>query len=120
MGHTVQSQRQVHDLLLEELRQYGKSLYKEDQNAFNSIMQYSLKRIGSISYTSSFHVWAFILISIMIEQEKKIQELQHANLSHRCLQIQQPNSAMDQGQEPKYQDNQELLNIPIPGNKTEC
>jgi len=91
MGHTVQSQRQVLDLLMKELEHYGKALYKEDREVFEHVLAYPLTKIGSISSASSFHVWAFLLLSIIIEQEKKIQQLEehHARLAYGHLPKQQ-------------------------------
>lgn len=72
MGHTVSSQRIVLDIVIDELRAFSKSLRKEDREIFEEIINRPLKHIGSISYACSINVWAFLLIAIIIEQEKKL------------------------------------------------
>ena len=75
MGHTVWSQRITFDMILSELRDYGKSLRQKDREVFEQLLKIPLNHIGSISYASSMHVWAFLLLSILLEQEKKIKLL---------------------------------------------
>jgi hypothetical protein len=75
MGHTVWSQRIAVDVMLGELGCYGKALREEDRLVYEALLKEPLKHIGSITYASSFHVWAFLLLSILLEQEKKIVEL---------------------------------------------
>jgi hypothetical protein len=77
MGHTVWSQRIVIDLMLAELKNMGRALRKEDQELFERMLERPLQHIGSISYASSMHVWAFLLLSIILEQEKKVRALEH-------------------------------------------
>jgi len=76
MGHTVWSQRIAIDLLLQELKSYGKALGQEDKELYERLLKEPLKHIGTISYTSSIHVWAFLLLSIQLEQERKIKKLE--------------------------------------------
>jgi hypothetical protein len=71
MGHTVLSQRRMVDNILNELKEYGNALREEDRVIYEELLKSSLKRVGAISYASSIHVWAFILLSIIIEQEKR-------------------------------------------------
>ena len=75
MGHTVWSQRITLDMILGELSDYGKSLRQKDREVFEQLLKVPLKHVGSISYASSMHVWAFLLLSILLEQEKKIKSL---------------------------------------------
>jgi hypothetical protein len=75
MGHTVPSQRIVIDKLLGELQDLAKALREEDRVILNDLLHDPLKHIGSITYASSMHVWAFLLLSIWIEHEKR----------HRCV-----------------------------------
>jgi len=70
MGHTVASQRIIVDTVLQELRDYGKSLREEELIAFQSLLNKVKKHIGSISYSCSYNTWALILFSILLEQEK--------------------------------------------------
>ena len=74
MGHTVLSQRMMVDIILSELTDYGKALREEDRIIYNKMLKKSLKKVGAISYTSSSNVWAFILLSILLEQEKRIEK----------------------------------------------
>jgi hypothetical protein len=72
MGHTVSSQRQVADRVMEEMRAYGKSLMGDDRAAFQRLLAKGVKHFGNISYTSSYNTWAFVLLSMMVEQEKEL------------------------------------------------
>ena len=76
MGHTVWSQRITSDILLQELLHYSKALDQSDRELYKQLLKRPLKHLGSITYTSSIHVWAFLLLSIILEQEKKIQHLE--------------------------------------------
>jgi hypothetical protein len=76
VGHTIKSQRVTADILLKELESFGKALREEDRKVYLQLLQQPLKHIGSISYTSSHHVWSFLLLAIILEQQKKISELQ--------------------------------------------
>ena len=70
MGHTVTSQRIVVDTILQELKDYGKSLRQEEQEAFASLLSKVKKHISSISFSCSYNTWALVLFSILLEQEK--------------------------------------------------
>jgi hypothetical protein len=76
MGHTVWSQRIVADRMLEELRAFGKALRQEDRETFEQMLKQPLKHFGSISYASSYHAWAFLLLAILLEQEKRLREME--------------------------------------------
>lgn len=75
MGHTVWSQRMCSDIVLKELKEYGRSLGKEDRVVYERLLDLPLKHLGSVAYASSFHVWAFFLLSIMLEQEKRLTKM---------------------------------------------
>ena len=62
------------DIILEELRSYGKALRKQDREIYEQLLKLPFKHLGSIGYASSMHVWAFLLLSIVLEQEKKIKK----------------------------------------------
>ena len=85
MGHTVSSQRQLIINMVDELERYGRALRGKDREIFFEMIKDPLKHIGAISYTSSMHVWALLLLSIMVEHEKR----------HRCIQKEQQNSTVD-------------------------
>ena len=77
MGHTSWSGRIATDELIRELKAFGKALREKDRLVYEDVMKEAYKHIGSISYTSSMHMWAFFLLSIILEQEKKIKKLDH-------------------------------------------
>jgi hypothetical protein len=71
MGHTVWSARVATDELIAELNDFAKALSREDRIAFERLLKEPLKHISKLSYTSSMHMWAFFLLCVMIEQEKR-------------------------------------------------
>jgi len=75
MGHTVRSQRRLVDDIIAELSEYGKALSEEDKVIFNKLMKKIYKHVGAISYTSSYHAWSFMLISLILEQEKELERI---------------------------------------------
>ncbi|MFH1511093.1 MAG: hypothetical protein ABIF10_05350 [Candidatus Woesearchaeota archaeon] len=76
MGHTVWSQRIVSDMILDELSSFAKALRGEDRVVFEEMLKKPLKHFGSISYASSYHAWAFLLLAILLEQEKKLKQFE--------------------------------------------
>jgi hypothetical protein len=91
MGHTVWSQRIVSDIVLRELKDFGKALREKDRMILTRLLKEPFKHLGSISYANSLDVWAFLLLSILIEQEKKIETL------NRCLSERQQDSVVAEG-----------------------
>jgi hypothetical protein len=87
MGHTVWSQRIVLDTILHELQQYGRALRQDERIVYNNMLKLPLKHFGSISYANSFNAWAFLLLSIMLEQQKKMSEMEESyeRLAHGRL-----------------------------------
>src|SRR3989344_7499560 len=75
MGHTVGSQRRAVDSLIHELHCFARTLREEDRTRFQRLLDKPLKHLGSITYASSVHVWAFVLVSIILEQEKRYERL---------------------------------------------
>ena len=96
MGHTVWSQRIALDVLLSELASYSKSLRQRDRIVYEKLLKEPLKHIGNISYTSSIHLWAFLLLSIMLEQEKRIKELEESyeSLVNGCISESEPDCSL--------------------------
>lgn len=80
MGHTVTSQRRLILDLVAELERYGRALRHEDREVLHDVVRMPLRHIGSISYANSMHVWAFFLLSALVEQEKR---LAHRRLPER-------------------------------------
>ena len=74
MGHTVPSQRKMIEVVLKEFEDYGKTLRKDQKIIFNEMLDKVYNHIGNISYVGSVHVWAFVLLSIIFEQELKIKD----------------------------------------------
>ena len=75
MGHTVWSQRIVLDHLLGELSSYGKALRREEREVLEQLLKAPLRFVGAQSYANSLHAWAFLLLAILIEQQKQIDYL---------------------------------------------
>jgi hypothetical protein len=71
------------DMILAELKDFGKALREEDREVYYNMLKKPLKKIGAISYASSMHVWAFILLSILLEQEKKYESMVDGRLQER-------------------------------------
>ncbi len=78
MGHTASSQRQVVDRLLRELHDYGRALRPEERVLYERLLEAPLLHFGATSNASSLHTWAFLLLSVMLEQEKRIAALEGA------------------------------------------
>jgi len=76
MGHTSWSGRIATDELVRELMLYGRALRASERELYEKLLKESFKHIGSISYASSMHMWAFLLLSIILEQEKRIKKLE--------------------------------------------
>ncbi|MCF7861735.1 hypothetical protein K9M79_05800 [Candidatus Woesearchaeota archaeon] len=76
MGHTVSSQRIVINTILRELKDFGRALRSDDREAYERMLALPLKHIGTMSYASSLDVWALILLSISLEQQKRIDVLE--------------------------------------------
>jgi hypothetical protein len=76
MGHTATSQRRVADGVIGELFDYGRSLRIEERAAFERILAKAKVHLGSISFASSYNTWALVMISILLEQEKQMMELE--------------------------------------------
>jgi hypothetical protein len=95
MGHTVSGSRVVSDFVLEELRSYGRALRQYDRQVYENVLKQAFKHYGTISYASSIHAWAFLLLSILLEQEKRIKQLENESLADRRLQEQELHYSVD-------------------------
>jgi hypothetical protein len=102
MGHTVWSQRIVAEILLNELKDFGRALRKDDRIIYEQLLKMPFKHIGSISFASSIDEWAFILLSINLEQEKKIRQLENELNGH--IQGKWKANALDKGKEQESAD----------------
>ncbi len=71
MGHTAYSQRVNLQIMQQELRAYAKILSPEDRSVFEKLLIYPLQHIGSITFASSIHAWAFQTLSVSLELFKQ-------------------------------------------------
>jgi hypothetical protein len=87
MGHTVASQRAMIDIILNELQQFSKALRKDERILLEKLLAQPLKHAGAVSNATSIDIWAVILLSILIEQEKRLSalELKYDRLADRLL-----------------------------------
>lgn len=84
--------------MLRELKDYAKALGKEDSEVYQELLKKPLKHFGSISYANSIHAWAFLILAILVEQEKKLKRLEglYESLADGRLQEQEFGCAVDQ------------------------
>jgi hypothetical protein len=96
MGHTVWSQRVNLEHIIGELNQYSRSLRPDERKIVQDLLREPFKHVGSISYANSVHAWSFLLLSIIIEQEKRLRvvERKYAGVVDRQLQEQEQHSIM--------------------------
>lgn len=73
MGHTVSSQRQVCEQIIRDMGEFKKSLKADERKRFTRLMNAARKHYGSITYTSSYHTWAIMLLAMLLEQEKELE-----------------------------------------------
>lgn len=75
MGRTIPSFRNVFEEIMEELSTYRRALRGEDKEAFDEVMNNARKHISSSSVVPTIDPLGSILLSIIIEQQKEINEL---------------------------------------------
>lgn len=86
VGHVVASQRQNLEQMISELERYAKALRPAERELFHDLLRVPMRHVGPVSAANSLHAWSFLLLSIMVEQEKRIKELEaHACIPHRRL-----------------------------------
>ncbi|MCA9393997.1 MAG: hypothetical protein KC900_07325 [Candidatus Omnitrophica bacterium] len=72
------------DYVLNELKSFGQAMCREDRCVYERMLKEPLKHVGAVSYASSLDVWAFVLLSILLEQEKRIRKLEERfDFAHR-------------------------------------
>jgi hypothetical protein len=76
MGHTVKSQRMVLDLLLGELKQFGRALPQSKRKDYERLLKQPLKYFSSIGFACSINPSTFLLLAIILEQNQRIRELE--------------------------------------------
>ncbi|MBL8013151.1 MAG: hypothetical protein JNN05_04825 [Candidatus Omnitrophica bacterium] len=75
------------DIVLAELQKFSAPLRKEERILLEKMLNQPLKHTGAMTNASSIDIWAFILLSILLEQEKRLSSLESNNdrLADRCL-----------------------------------
>ncbi len=96
MGHTIESQRVNLEQIITELERYSKALRPQERERMHKLLKAPLRAVGPISYANSLHAWAFLLLSIILEQEKRLQAIEH--VVDRHLPVQEQNSLMAQNE----------------------
>ena len=86
MGHTARSQRMIVDQMIQELKAYGSSLERLDSERFEKRLKRPLKHVGSITHASSLQTWVLMLVSMLLEQERKIEAMESALFYRRLSQ----------------------------------
>jgi hypothetical protein len=87
VGHVVSSQRQNLEQMISEMEGYARSLRPAERAVFTELLRVPLRNVGPVSCANSLHAWSFLLLSIMVEQEKRLLELEHyAGIPHRRVQ----------------------------------
>ncbi len=90
MGHTVWSQRQNLEHMITELDRHARALRKDEAQLCRELLDIPMRHVGSIAYANSLHTWSFLLLTIALEQEKRIRVLEnHAGIPHRRIQAQE-------------------------------
>ena len=80
---------------MHELKGYGAALPHDERVIYGRLLKLPMKKIGAISYANSMHAWALMLMTIIIEQEKKIEEL-NARMADRRVQKRELNHPLAQ------------------------
>ena len=86
MGHVVWSQRQNLEQMINELHSYSKALRPEERKVFDELLRVPLRHVGPLSNANSLNAWSFLLLSIIVEQEKRLAVVErHAGVAYRRL-----------------------------------
>jgi hypothetical protein len=81
MGRTNQTYRNRLEKLKEEFKPFKKALRKEDKEHLDSLWEKAFYHASASSHMNPRNPAITALISIMIEQEKKIKELEQEKLN---------------------------------------
>ncbi|WP_457640750.1 hypothetical protein [Persephonella sp.] len=77
MGRTILSATQLIKAQQKELSEFRKSLRKEDKEIFDRLFSYAKFHSHAIGNASRLYPMETILLAILIEMEKEIQELKN-------------------------------------------
>jgi hypothetical protein len=71
MGHTIPSQRQLVEEIIDGLDTYKDSLRPDERDIIDDVVEDAYKHMGSVSYGNTYHTWALVILSILVEREKQ-------------------------------------------------
>ena len=75
MGRTVPTYRQVLETMVDEWQGFKKALRKEDKAAFDRLIEKARRHASAASYDARVDPVESLIMSILLEQEKEIEQL---------------------------------------------
>jgi hypothetical protein len=75
LGRTVPTYRNVLENLIREWQEFKRALRKEDREAFDRLIEKARMHASAASYETRLDPMESMFMSILLEQEKEIQEL---------------------------------------------
>jgi hypothetical protein len=75
LGRTVPTYRNVLENLIKEWQEFKRALRKEDREAFDRLIEKARMHASAASYETRLDPMESMFMSILLEQEKEIQEL---------------------------------------------
>lgn len=75
MGRTISSFRNIFEEIAKELSTYRRALRGEDKDTFDQVIDKARRHVSSCSIVPTIDPVSCILLSIIIEQQKEINEL---------------------------------------------
>jgi hypothetical protein len=85
MGRTVPTFRQLIDDAIARWSKFRRALRREDQEYFDRLFRRVRTYTQAATYQASDNPMEAILLSIAIDQEKRLDALEHAALEHAAL-----------------------------------
>lgn len=84
VGHTVWSQRQNLEAMIAELDGYARALRPDERELCKDVLRVPMRHVGAVASANSLHAWSFLLLTITLEQEKRLRRLEeHAGVAYR-------------------------------------
>lgn len=99
MGRTIQTFRNLFEGVNGELSIYRRALRGKDKEAFDEVINKARKHISSSSVVPTIDPLSSIILSILIEQQKEINELKeliNVPIRHKIQSEEQNDNKMDQ------------------------
>jgi hypothetical protein len=90
----VSSQRVNLEEMIGQMHSYSRSLRPEEREIMRELLRAPMKHVGAISSANSLHAWSFLLLSVMLEQEKRLRRLERESLANRRVSKQELGSVM--------------------------